>query len=131
MSLQSLLANDTVTVQQRAASRRDASGGLAAGGWGAVPGMLPTTTLTNGSTASGPFNARVEDQTASQTLAYAMRGMNVGTVVFTQQGGIGAGMLFNTSDGRVLMVEGSISNRQLGGIPTYYQYVCSEYRVGA
>lgn len=119
MSLQSLLANDSVSATVRSASHRDASGGIQAGGFVAVAG-LPTS-----------FPARVEDLSAQQMQAYAMRGMVVDTVVYTQQSGLGAGMYLTTSDGRVLQVEGTKYNRAIGGMPAFFEVRCSEYRPGA
>lgn len=131
MSLQSILAGDTVSVQQRAAVHRDASGGIQAGGWGVVAGISGSKKLADGTTASGPFIARVEDLSADQLTPFAMRGMSVDTVVYTQQAGIGMGMLITTSDNRKLLVEGVKYNRAIGGMPLFYEIRTSEYRPGA
>jgi hypothetical protein len=118
MSLQALLANDRITVQQRAANNRDASGGVAAGGWANVAGLVSVP-------------ARVEDQGASTVMNYAMRGMEVDSIIYTQATGIGIGMLVLTSDGRKKLVTGVKNDRSLGSIPNYTEILCSEYRPGA
>ena len=131
MSLQSLLAADTITVQQRAAAHQDASGGIASGGWAAVPGLTPTGTNAAGETYSGPFPARVEDMSSSQIMAYAMRSMVVDSTIYSQTNGIGMGHLVTTSDGKKRVVVGAKTSRTLGSIPQFNEYLTTEYRPGA
>ncbi len=116
MSLEALLSNDAVSVQQRAPTHRDASGGMQAGGW---------------SDLYAGVSARVETASAMTQQYYAMRGMVVSETVYTQQAGIGTGMRLLTSDGRYLLVEGVRYRRQIGGMSAFYHVDCSEYRPGA
>ncbi len=64
-------------------------------------------------------------------MAYAMRGMSVDSLIFTQVDGVGEGMLVTTSEGRKKLVTGAKTDRTLGNIPQYNEILCTEYRPGA
>lgn len=114
MSLESLLANDFVTVQQQTVTQ-DASGG---------PVRAWANLYTN-------VPARVIDPTASERLRFMMLGTEAPHRVLHQRAGVGEGMLILTSDGRTLKVQGTRKVRQLIGISTYYESSCVEWRPGA
>lgn len=115
MSLASLLANDTITVQKPGGPNKDASGGFS---------RTPAVDLYTS------VQARVLDAGSQQQLQYAQLQIQVSHVVLTEQAGIGNGHLILTSDGRTLRVTGVEKKRGLGGIETYYRVLCLESRPG-
>jgi len=114
MSLASLLAKDTATLQ-RPTQAADTSGGL-------VP--------TFANLATG-VNVRVEDAKSSTVRNYATDGIIVTHTIFTQNGSGAKSDRWITSDGRYMQVQGIRKRRGIGGMDTFYNYDCLELRPGA
>lgn len=115
MSLQSLLAADTATLE-RPTVTKDASGGQQRATWSEVAAGVP---------------CRVEDLSANAQLVYLQQNMLVTHLVTTQNGDGRVGDRWVTSDGRNLLVHGAMKVRGMGSIQTYYEYQCEELRPGA
>ncbi len=113
MSLESLLDEDSISVEQQVVVQ-DTSGG-------------PTRTWT---TLYTGVPARVTDPTAQEKLQYLMLGTEAPHKIIHQQAGIGEGIRIRTSDGRLIKVHGTRKIRQEGGIDTYYQTMGTEWRPG-
>jgi head-tail adaptor len=109
VSLESLLAADTVTVQ-RPTNTKDAAAGRVTT-WAAVYSNVP---------------ARVEDTNSHQRLAFAQTGLIVSHVVYTRQEGIQNGDRVIDSLGRVLRVVGFQFFRALGTIPSHWMILCEQ-----
>lgn len=114
MSLQTLLSNDTATLQG-STQTADTSGGI-----------IPVyATITSG------VNVRVEDAKSSTQKLYAVDGIVVTHTVFTESAAGAKGYRWVTSDGRNLLIQGIRKRRGIGGMSTFYNYDCLELRPGA
>lgn len=113
MSLESLLAGDTLTIESPLGTVDD-SGGPEVSPWTSFASAVP---------------GRVEAADGSLREMYAAQGMVVSHVVYTQLDGIRQGFRITTSDGIYLLVEGVMKQRQLGTIPTYYQLAARQVQV--
>jgi hypothetical protein len=113
MSLEALLAGDSIVVEQPKATVDD-SGGFVVSPWDPVASDVP---------------ARVEAADGGLREMYAAQGMIVTHVVYTQLDAIRQGMRITTSDGLYLLVEGVMKQRQLGTIPTYYQIAAKQVQL--
>lgn len=111
MSLEDLLAADTITVEQPQTTT-DAFGGLSPG-WDSF--------------AVGP--GRVEAASAGAREMYAAQGSVISHVVYTQIDGIRQGFRITTSTGVYLRVEGSMPSIQLGVISTFFAIACRQVQL--
>ena len=112
MSLESLLAADSMTVQ-RPASTADAAGGRVTS-WPAVYSGVP---------------CRVQVANADQRTQFEQLEMKVTHQVFTQLADIENGDRMVISDGRTLRVVGDAKRQQLGTIPTFFMVMAEQIRV--
>ncbi len=117
MSLEALLANDSITVQTNVATLApDGSGGIPLDGYADLYTGVP---------------ARLEDAASSTGDAFNEWGQVNKTTIYTQQTGIAVKHLILTTDGRKLVVDGVNFRRGIGGMPDFYKVECTEYRPGA
>ena len=112
MSLDSLLADDTIVVRRQTVSK-DSSGG---------------STRTR-SDREAAIPARVESIGGTQRLQYAQLAIPVTHRVFTRYRGVVNGDIIVTSDNLVIRVTAVNENRGIGGIDTYFEYLGEEIKV--
>lgn len=111
MSLQSLIGFDSVTVLRPAGDRDNLGGAV----------YEPYSEI-------GTIPARVQPTSAAQQSTYGALNVTATHVVFTQSETPENGDVLLTSDGLRLRIEGWNIHRGIGGIPTYYEYLCEEVR---
>jgi len=105
MSLESLLAQDTITVERPVISS-DGAGGFNQEIWSPVAvGVLARVDIANG----------------QQKSMFAQLQIEVSHTVFTQYGGIKNGDRITSSDGEIYRVVGISRRKAFGGIPEYYE----------
>lgn len=105
MSLESLLAQDTITIQRPSVLSDDA-GGFSNEVWNPVA----TNVL-----------ARVDIANGQQKSMFAQLQIEVSHTIFTQYGGIANGDRIVSSDGEIYRVVGISRRKAFGGIPEYYE----------
>lgn len=114
MSLASLLAKDTATLQRRVETA-GTSGGI-------VPSWVDVTASVPG---------RLEDAKAETKKLYAADNIVVTHTWFTENGNGRIGDRWLSSDGRYIKIAGVRKRRGIGSMSTFYTYDCTEVRPGA
>ena len=104
MSLESLLAEDTCTLQRQKVVA-DSSGGPTRPTWTTVAESVP---------------CKVEEASSAQRLQWAAMQIPVSHVVYTQRTDIQNGDRLLTSDGEYIRVNGVRRQRAMGGIAEYW-----------
>lgn len=111
MSLQQLLGQSIAKIQRLNANTPDA-----AGGW--------TPTWTD---IFNPIYCRIEDASAARIEQFARQQLNITHEIFTSQQGVRVGMRV-VENGIAYLVQGDITERATGRIPTYCHFVAEEQK---
>lgn len=112
MSVETMIGDETATVESSSATTKDAAGGFAQN-WHAVYSDVPIRDEITGSSVEEKFGQK-------KIVIHHM--------VYTQQSGITIGMRF-LFNGAYLNVVGTMKFRERSpSIPTWYQYICEEHQ---